>query len=299
MIDFKGILPEDRAIYEKYLVASPRRGCEFSFLNAFLWGEQKFAIINDCLVLLSRFGKFYYYSYPLGEGDIKAALSAIINDSAERVIPCQISGLTPSEKENLKLLFPDRFEFSTDLGSYDYVYTIDSLSELSGKKYHGKRNHINKFFEQYPDAVTEPITTENLPKVRKMAEAWFSDREQKSAPHTYDLERDATDKLFDNFTRLSLEGMMIKNSEDVLAFTVGSPFYEDTFDVHFEKALEQTDIAYSVINREFSRYIRQKYPKVRFLDREEDMGIEGLRRAKQSYRPVFMVEKWRAVLKEV
>ncbi len=298
MIDFKPFKPADRALYEEYLHSSQRRGCEFSFLNVYLWGDQQFSLLNGCLVLLSKFGEYIYYSYPLGNGDIQKCVSDIIADSKERGIPLIFSGIMPSEKENLKLWFPDRFEFSTDIGTYDYVYTIDSLADLTGKKYHGKRNHINRFFEDFPEAVSEVITKENLSDVKKMADAWFYDREKQAPPHTYDLEKEATLKLFDNFQDLSLEGMLIRNREEVLAFTFGSRFYDDTFDVHFEKALEQTDIAYSVINREFSRYIRNKYPSVSFLNREEDMGLEGLRRAKQSYRPAFQNEKWRAVLIE-
>ncbi len=296
MIDFKTVSVDDRALYEEYLAASPRRGCEFSFLNVFLWGEQKFALLNGCLVLLSRFKDKAFYSYPLGNGDIKKTAEDIIADSRERGIPCIFSGITPSEKEMLRLWFPDCFDFSTCCDTYDYIYAVDSLADLTGKKYHGKRNHINKFFELYPEAVAEPIDQSNLCSVKAMAAEWFSDREQKTVPHTYDLERAATDKLFENYSHLCCEGMLLKNGDEVLAFTVGSPFYEDMFDIHFEKALEQTDIAYSVINREFSRYIRTKYPAVKFLDREEDMGLEGLRRAKQSYRPVFMVEKWSAEL---
>lgn len=298
MIDFKTITVKDRTLYDEYFQKSARRGCEFSFLNVFLWGEQKYAVLNGCLVLLSKFSDTYYYSYPFGDGDVVKTIKDIIEDSKERSVTFRMNGITPDEKDFLQKEFPDTFVFSTTEDSYDYVYDIENLSTLAGKKYHGKRNHINKFYENYPDAVTETIDENNISEVRKMADLWFAAREERVPPHTFDMEKAALSKLFENFSDVKAEGMILKNGEKILAFCVGSPFYEDTFDVHFEKAAEDTDGAYPVINREFARYIKEKYPKIRFLDREEDMGLEGLRRAKQSYRPLFLVEKWRSKLKE-
>lgn len=298
MIDFKTITANDLTLYDEYFQKSARRGCEFSFLNVFLWGEQKYAVLNGCLVLLSKFSDTYYYSYPFGDGDVVKTIKDIIEDSKERSVTFRMNGITPDEKDFLQKEFPDSFVFSTTEDSYDYVYDIENLSTLAGKKYHGKRNHINKFYENYPDAVTETIDENNISEVRKMADLWFAAREERVPPHTFDMEKAALSKLFENFSDVKAEGMILKNGEKLLAFCVGSPFYEDTFDVHFEKAAEDTDGAYPVINREFARYIKEKYPKIRFLDREEDMGLEGLRRAKQSYRPLFLVEKWRSKLKE-
>ncbi|MBO7217418.1 MAG: DUF2156 domain-containing protein [Clostridia bacterium] len=297
MIDFKTITPSDKPLYEEYFKKSARRGCEFSFLNVFLWGEQKYAEINGCLVLLSQFSDTYYYSYPFGDGDIITTITELIADSKERGIPFKISGMTPAEKAFLEDAFPEKFDFSTTEDSYDYVYAIENLATLSGKKYHGKRNHINKFFENYPDAVTEILSEDNIPAVKAMCDAWFEERFTCVPEHTFDLERAALDRLFANFSKLDAEGMLLKNGNDILAFSVGSPFYEDTFDVHFEKASEDTDGAYPVINREFAKYISEKYPNVKFLDREEDMGLAGLRQAKLSYRPIYMVEKWRCKLR--
>lgn len=298
MIDFKTITAKDRTLYDEYFQKSARRGCEFSFLNVFLWGEQKYAVLNGCLVLLSKFSDTYYYSYPFGDGDVVKTIKDIIEDSKERAVTFRMNGITPDEKDFLQKEFPDSFVFATTEDSYDYVYDIENLSTLAGKKYHGKRNHINKFYENYPNAVTEAIDENNISDVKKMADLWFAAREERVPPHTFDMEKAALSKLFENFSDVKAEGMILKNGEKILAFCVGSPFYEDTFDVHFEKAAEDTDGAYPVINREFARYIKAKYPKIRFLDREEDMGLEGLRRAKQSYRPLFLVEKWRSKLKE-
>ncbi len=297
MINFKPIAVEDKSLYEQHLHASPPRGCEFSFINVFLWGNQNFAIVEGCLVLLSHFGEVAVYSYPIGNGDKKAAVSAIIADSKVRGIPCRINGMTPDEKEWLQAQFPDLFEFITTENSYDYVYDINALAELRGKKYHGKRNHINRFLENHPVYTVEPINGINIKAVRDMAEDWFLNRECQMPESNFTMERAALDKLFSSFEKLEAEGLLLKNGENILAFTVGSRFYNDIFDIHFEKARWDADGAYPLINNEFAKYIRNKFSEVCYLDREEDMGLPGLRQAKQSYHPIYRVEKWRASLK--
>ncbi len=297
MVDFKPVCAEDKALYDGYLHASPPRGCEFSFVNVYLWGKQNLAVSDGCLILLSYFGKTVVYSYPLGQGDKKAAIEAIIADSKERGIPCRINGMLPSEKEWLERLFPDRFEFNTTEASYDYVYDINALADLTGKKYHSKRNHINRFRQNNPDYTVEPISESNIKAVRDMAEEWFLNRECQVPESNFTMERTALDKLFMGFSKLDAEGLVLKKSENILAFTVGSRFYDNMFDVHFEKARWDADGAYPVINNEFAKHIRSKFPETLYLDREEDMGLEGLRQAKQSYHPVYRVQKWRAVLK--
>ena len=298
MLEFKSITPSDRALYEGYLAASARRGCEYSFLNVFLWGEQQYAETDGCLVLLSCFGDYPAYSYPLGDGDQRAALLKIINDSAERGIACSLNGVMPEEKEFIEKNFPDRFRFTTSLNNYDYVYDIEALASLSGKKYHSKRNFINRFEESYPNARAELLSSENILLVREMAEKWFLEKGALLGEDTFSMEKAAIRRLSENFSELSPEGLILRNGDEILAFTVGSPFYTDTFDVHFEKALRDLDGAYPLINREFARYIKAKYPLVKYLDREEDMGLEGLRRAKESYQPLYLCEKWQAQLLE-
>lgn len=298
MLEFKSITPSDRALYEGYLAASARRGCEYSFLNVFLWGEQQYTETDGCLVLLSHFGDYTAYSYPLGKGDIKSAIEKIIADAKERQIDCRLNGVMPPEKEFIEKAFPDTFIFSTNRDTYDYIYDIEALSTLSGKKYHSKRNFINRFEESYPNARTELLSSENILLVREMAEKWFLEKEALLGEDTFSMEKAAIRRLSENFSELSPEGLILRDGDEILAFTVGSPFYPDTFDVHFEKALRDLDGAYPLINREFARHIKANYPLVKYLDREEDMGLEGLRRAKESYRPLYLCEKWRAQLLE-
>ena len=91
---------------------------------------------------------------------------------------------------------------------------------------------------------------------------------------------------------LEVKNITLKNGEEILAFTIASRMSPTTFDVHFEKAKDNIQGAYTAINNEFARHLRNKFPEVEFLNREEDMGIEGLRKAKESYRPHHLTEKY-------
>ena len=273
-------------------------GCEFSFANLYLWGEQNFAVLLDHIVLFSRFGRRNMYPYPIGNGDKKAVLDLIIADARARGIPCILTGLNDAARETVEALYPERFRFYYDDGSFDYVYAIDDLAELKGKKYHGKRNHLNRFLAAFPDCTVEPLNENNLPAVKRMAADWYAARLKDDPEADFHMEKEALAKAFDAYRALDMEGLVLRNGEDVLAFTLASRLSDDTFDVHFEKARPDAPGAYTAINYELARHIRSKYPDVLYLDREEDMGIEGLRKAKQSYHPHHMVRKCRACLLE-
>ena len=297
-INFKPFALEDKQRYESYLSDGNERGCEFSFANLYLWGRQRFAVIDGHVVLFSQFDRRSVYPFPVGIGDKKAALDAIITDARTRGIPCRITGMSADAKKTLETLYPNQFRFHCDDGSFDYVYAIDDLADLKGKKYHGKRNHLHRFEEAFPDYKVEPLGNGNLSAVRQMLDDWYRTRLEENPHADFQMEQVALVKALRDYQKLEMEGLVLLNGEDVLAFTLASRLSEDTFDVHFEKARADAVGAYPAINQEFARYLREKYPAVRFLNREEDMGLEGLRRAKQSYYPHHMVEKYWAHLLE-
>lgn len=297
-IDFSQFTLQDKALYEEYLSGDTERGCEFSFANLYLWGRQSFALLHGHVVLFSQFDRRSIYLYPVGNGDKKAVLDAIIADAKERGIACRISALGESAKKTLEQLYPNQFCFHCDEGSWDYVYDINDLADLGGKKYHGKRNHLNRFKDIVPHYTVEPIDEHNLPRVKEMAKNWYQTRLKENPDGDYHMEAAALEKAFRDYRALGMEGLVLLDGEEVLAFTMASRLSEDTFDVHFEKARADIPGAYTAINCEFANYIRDKYPSVRYLDREEDMGLEGLRKAKLSYYPHHMVKKYWAHLME-
>lgn len=298
MIDFKPLNLEDKKNYEEYLFAEPNRGCEFSFSNLHLWGRQCATMLYDHIVIFSQFNQRSVYPYPLGSGDKKPVLDALIADAKERGIPCRITSLDCAAKETLERLYPGRFRFHCDEGSFDYVYDINDLADLPGKKYQKKRNHCNRFKSDYPDYTVAPLNDENLPLVKEMIEKWYKDRLEENPNSDYLMEQTALSKALRHYKELEMDGLVLFNGDDLLAFTLGSQLSPNTFDVHFEKARWDVNGAYAIINQEFARYIREKHPHIQFLDREEDLGLEGLRIAKQRYFPHHMVEKCWAHLVE-
>ncbi len=298
MIDFRRFDLNKREEYGGYLTASGERGCEYSFANLNMWGRQRCAVMEGYLVLFSQFERRSIYPFPVGKGDIRPVLDAIIQDARERGIVCRLSGLRPEDCMLLEELYPGQFRLHPDRNGCDYVYAIEDLAELKGRKFQKKRNHLNKFRQEHPDCQAVPITPELLPRVREMTRQWYAARLAQENGDDYHLERVALRRAFDHMEELGLEGMVLLEKDRILAMTMGSRLSENTFDVHFEKALEEADGAYNAINQAFAAYLQEKHPEVQYLNREDDMGLPGLRKAKLSYNPHHLVTKFWARLWE-
>ena len=288
MIQFERLSIEQKPEIDALLRHASHRGCAFSFANLYIWGRQCAARVGDDLLLFSHFGGKTLYPYPVCPGDPRPALDALMADAKERGIPFRLTGLNRLDTEHLQQWYPDQFVFHCGRDGHDYVYAIEDLAELKGKRFQPKRNHINRFLAEYPDARILPLTDETLPDAKALADRWHQRRTEEEDAG---MELAALNRAFSHWHELDMEGLVLYVDSQVVAMTMGSRLSDDTFDVHFEKADLDYQGAYAVINRAFARHIREKYPEVRFLNREEDMGIEGLRKAKLSYHPHHMVEK--------
>ena len=297
MLDFVAVKPADKHLYDRFLGFCAERGCEYSFANMYLWGRQKAAFHEGNVAFFSQFNRKSVYKFPLGE-HLKPTLDAIIADARERGIPCRLTCLTAQDKELLEQLYPGQFYFQPDRDSYDYVYSVESLAELKGKKLQRKRNHSNRFYILHHGCTTEPITESNTPEVKVMLESWYAAKLAADPTASFYLEQAAISRALLHREALGMEGLILRYKGEIIAMTMGSALSSDTFDIHFEKAVEGYDGAYAAINREFARHLWEKYPSLLWLNREDDMGIEGLRKAKLSYHPDRLIEKWWACLKE-
>ena len=298
MIDFKPLRLEDKPEVDRFLRSGGERGCEFSFANLYIWGRQTAAVLGGRLVLFSQFNRKSVYPFPVGDGDLKPVVDAVMADAAERGIPCRLTGLVGEEKDLLEALYPGRWQFYCARDSFDYVYDIHALADLQGKKLQKKRNHFHRFQQAHPDYTVQPLTAENTALAEAFAADWYARRLAEDPQADLHLERRALTKALAHREDLGMEGLLLLDGGEVLAMTLGNPLNGDTFDVNFEKARSDVDGAYAAINREFARYLRDRHPELRFLNREEDLGMEGLRRAKLSYKPHHLVEKCWACLEE-
>lgn len=291
-IIFKRAELEDKEIISHYFEHHTSRSCERTFVNVFLWSRKypvKWALIENTLVFKSEDETHLSFAFPAGEDEnIKKALEIMKEYSEERGYPFTLYNVTPDNFRKLEEWYPDRFEIEYDRDSADYVYESEKLATLSGKKLHGKRNHINKFKTLYEERWSyETMTKENLEECFQMALAWRNENgcdedEEKNA------EMCVTLNSLRLFEELGLTGGVLKIDGKVVAFTIGEPVCSDTFVVHIEKAHADIQGAYPMINQQFVEHECRAY---KYINREEDTGVEGLRKAKLSYRPAFMVEK--------
>ena len=295
---FKKTELEDRDIITSYFEKAPSRSCERTFANVYLWSRHypvTWAVIEDALVFKSQDENHLSWAYPAGEAEaVKRALSVMEAYSEEQGYEFSMYSVTPEMFAQLESFFPGKFQIEYDRDEADYVYEREKLETLSGKKLHGKRNHINKFKSVHEDWNYETLTEDNVEECFQMALKWRNlngceDDEEKNAEMCVSL------NSLRLFRELNLTGGVLRVDGEIVAFTMGEKLCEDTFVVHIEKAYADVDGAYPMINQQFVRHECMDY---KYVNREEDTGADGLRQAKMSYRPAFLEEKGYVTLKK-
>ena len=282
MITFQRVQLEDRPLLHPLLYGSGNWGCEYTFVNQYLWGRQEYAFVGGSLVLFAHWDGQSLYVYPVGGSDHRQVVELLMADAQKRGIPFRLFGINDRNKIQLEAEFPGLFHFQPRRGSFDYVYDIHRLADLGGKKMQQKRNHINRFVEANPNWYTEPVTVETLDICRDLAEKWYESHPDSDADHR------ALEKAMTHFEELGFEGIILYGENGPVGFSMGNRVSYDTFDVNFEKSFADIQGAYALVNREFARFVRQNHPEIQFLNREDDMGLENLRKAKESYHPILL-----------
>jgi len=284
MLTFREITFDDYAPLQDFFYRAEGHGSEYSFVNVTAWGDQRVFFWQDKPLILSRFGSWQAYLYPTDP----ALIEPLRADARERGIALRFWGVNAREAQQLQAL---GFSVRPARNSFDYVYDIERLCELKGKKLQSKRNHCNRFALEHPDCRIEVLTADRLEQCKDFLERWYAEHEAVSDTD-YSAEKCAIAHTMKHFDAMGMEGLMLFTSEGLAAFCMGNRIRRDMFDVNYEKALSDIHGAYPTINRAFARYIHEKYPEVRRINREDDMGIEGLRKAKESYYPDLLLEKF-------
>lgn len=295
MIPFKDIELKDKELITSYTLNSPRRNCDLSFSNLCSWRflyNTQFAILDGFLLLKFWANDELIYMMPVGDGDLKKILNTLIEDANQEDEPLCLLGLSEEACSELEELMPGKFQFTTDRDYADYLYLRTDLATLSGKKYQSKRNHVNKFKRTYNYEYTA-ITPDRIQKCIDLEAEWCKANDCDQHEGTGN-ERRALLYALHNFDELGLTGGILHVDGKIAAFTFGMPINQETFGVHVEKANTQIDGAYAMINYEFSNHLPEQYI---YVNREEDLGIEGLRKAKLSYQPTIVLAKYMATLK--
>lgn len=290
---FHSISLDDRDWINEKLKEDNVDACEYTFANNFIWSKAydvQVGCAYGCGVIRCRAQGNLQYSFPFGNGDKKAVLQYLKKISI--VHGYELNIYPVSESGRLKLLewFPGEFEISSNRDGFDYVYSVEKLSSLKGKKLHSKRNHIARFMDD-GDWRYEQMTEDNIPECRRMAKEWIALRSEKWNDEM-EQEIGVLEVALSNFTELGLRGGVLYKHDKIIAFTIGEPLNADTFVVHFEKAYPDLQGAYPMINQQFVLHEAQDFA---YVNREEDTGDLGLRKAKLSYYPDILLKKYRAV----
>lgn len=296
MLDFKEITLADKGWMEPLLMQSGLASEEYNFTFLYIWRnifKYTAARMGDYLIIKStRDTHPPSYHFPAGSGDVAPVLEAIKEDADKNGAEFVFHVVLAESRKLLDTLQPGKFAFLPLTDYYDYVYDAGSLITLGGKKLHSKRNHINRFRENNPDWAYEPITPANLPEVIAMNEEW--NRLNGENPDKSQLdEANSVRAAIGDFFSLGIDGGLIRAGGKVVAFSMGDRLTHEMYLVHIEKAFGDIQGAYAAINQEFAAHNCEGYL---YINREDDSGEEGLRKAKQSYRPVFQVEKFGAKL---
>ena len=293
----KKIELENRELLNSYLDLKEDKSCDMVFANIFLWSRKykvKYEIVKDCLVFGEEGRKDICRSFPFGTKENKReSVLHFMKQAVEKDTEWFFNLTTESDFALLEEWFPGCFSIEYNRDRADYVYEAEKLAALSGKKYHKKKNHVNKFKSLYPDWSYEHISDDNIEDCFQMAMKW---RHLNGCEEDEDKrdEMCVTMNALRLMKELGLTGGLIRVDGEVVAFAIGEELRKDMFCVHIEKALTEYQGAYAMINQQM--VIHEIEGRYRYVNREEDTGSEGLRKAKESYRPVFMVNKGYAKL---
>lgn len=293
MLEFKPIDINDKGLIEAHFKKENHFLCEYSFTDIFIWSKHyntMYAESDGFLYIKSSSDDEYeYYTVPDGEGDFKRAVEKLLDYTKEKGEKWLFVSIYDKQKEKLEEYFPGRFEFEENRDNADYVYLAEKLATLSGKKLHKKKNHINKFMKEYDGRWSyEELNDDNIKEFFNYQVEWCN------LDNQFLGELGAASTALKNYKALGIVGGILRIDGKIAAVTLGSKSFDDTMIVHIEKADHNINGAYQMINQQF---VIHSCKDVKYVDREEDMGIEGLRKAKESYYPEFTTLNYTGKLK--
>ncbi|MBR4880149.1 MAG: DUF2156 domain-containing protein [Clostridia bacterium] len=293
-MEFRAFSIDDIDLVQSYLDIDGAFMAERNFAGLFLWCDHykvKMCIEDDCLYMCSNRSDEYMMVFPpFTRGDFKKAFIKLIDYARSINDYILVNSVSESQKEKLIELFgEDAFEFEENRGAMDYIYNSEDLMWLKGKKFSAKRNHVNKFLGAYGDSWSfekmDPL--ENRNEIIDFQISWGTSRGEEDTADS--AETFSIKKALDNFDKLALKGGILRVNGKMVGFTIGKKVSDHVFGVMFEKADISYEGAYAMINQQFAQ---QNFEGIPFVNREEDLGIEGLRKAKLSYNPVQLTKKY-------
>ena len=289
MLEFRAITPDDYDIYNKYRNTDISNASESAFATVSMWNNYyNLECAENGEFFFLRFnikGKIPSYMFPIGNGDLKKALDELFEYSHSKGEKVCFRLATKENVRKLEMLFDGKFLYKESRDSFDYVYMTEKMISLSGKKLHSKRNHLNFFMENYNYEYVRVDTQKILSQCAEKAYSIVDAKTKNKNPY----EKGAMKSYFENYFNFNQRGGALFVDGNLCAMSFGERLTDDTALIQIELADESYRGAYQAINKLFCE---NEWYDCKFVNREEDMGIEGLKKAKESYQPVFLVEKY-------
>ena len=294
VFDFRPITLDKKSVIESYTKPWGAECSDLSFANMFIWGadgKMEYAEKDNVLYIkldFKRVPAFFWAPIPKHGAEVnyrKAVYDAVDYMKKLGVEPT-IRSVSAPFYEMMKKACPELFVQPTDI-AWDYVYEREKMETLKGKKLHGKRNHINKFLSLYSEYEYRKLDSSMIEDCISLYDQWIEDKDEMSAE--YREERQSVLLALNHMKELGLVGGAIYIDEKLVAFTLGERLQPHMQLVHIEKADASYEGIYPMINQQ---YVKNECMDVELINREEDMGIEGMRKAKRAYHPVKMIEKY-------
>ncbi|MCB2307229.1 phosphatidylglycerol lysyltransferase domain-containing protein [Clostridium estertheticum] len=292
MMIFKRLTIEDKEIFEKYIYPYKFLSCEYSFTTLYIWREACdicFTVYKDALIIKKMdFEGRYYFMQPLGynKENLKELIDVLMDYKKENNMEFVFKDLDESFMEEIKDIYGDvrGICIKEDRDNFDYLYEAEKLTKLSGKKLHGKKNHYNSFIKNYNYEVKDIEETQVIKDVVVAAEKWY---EANNNDSMLNFELQGIKDILENIEIVNTKGIAVYVDEKIVAFSLGEKLNDDLAVIHIEKADTSYSGVYSFINKAF---VDRSFSDVKIINREQDLGIEGLRKSKLSYHP-FKLEK--------
>jgi len=289
MLEFRSINANDFEKFNKYRISDETKASEGAFATMFIWNRYyNLEVAENGEFLFLRFNiknKVPSYFFPIGSGNLEKALNELFQYAASKGEKVAFRLVTRENAEKLEKIYGKRFDFTEDRDCFDYMYLTERMISLSGKKLHSKRNHLNYFLDNYNFEYKEVTEPAFLNKCADKAYEWVNSKTRNKNP----FEMGAMESYFRYFFRFNQSGAAILVDGEIVAMSFGEKLCEDTALIQVELADENYRGSYQAINRFFCE---NEWKDYKYINREEDMGIEGLRKAKMAYRPVKMIEKY-------
>jgi len=290
--------PLDLKTQPLFLSFSQKLDCQlmnYSFAVLFLYRKIfniQYSIFNHFLLIKVTHNHEDYFMFPIGEGNLPEALDKIAMETLSRKKPIRfyqfcndLAPLLIQWAEEFCQNSGHQFRVTSVRKDFEYIYSAEKLACLEGHLFKPKRNQINAF-TQHNNWNYAHITKENIEKVRHFNALWDSNKIS-SEPTSLTNENIALKEAFNYFFELNMQGILLQVEDKIVAFSIGFPLNEETFLILFEKADRTYKGAYTMVNKLFANEISKKYT---YINRAEDAGVEGLRKAKLSYQPEYLIE---------